>query len=517
MVRAYDVAVYSGAPCGIAAAVAAAREGARVVLIEPSGHVGGLNTSGLNTAESEHMLTWTIGGIAREFYTRLGTLYGRSAPLYYFESHTAERAFGDMLADAGVEVCFGRQIHHVHKDGHTVVDMTFADGSTIAARVFVDASYEGDVMARAGIGYAVGRESRAEFGEDLAGIRLETQTCRAVTVDSMGRLLPGISGWVDHVNEGDSDPLVMSYNWRLCFSRDSCTRVAIPEPTHYDRARYRLLENWLRGESEAGRRVELTDVIDLYPHAPGRDDKWEVNNRQDSIISLGHLGGQAGYADGDDATRARIVADHTEYTLGLFHFLANDACVPAPLREQMRRLGLARDEFVDNGHWPYKLYVREARRMRGMYVMTQRDIQLDRRKPDAIAVGSHFIDCHHVQRLAVSETEFVNEGRIWRKGSAYQIPYRSLVPDPEEAENVVVPGAASFSHVAFCAYRLESTWMTAGHAAGTAAAKAALTSSPVQEVDVAALQDRLRSQGQVVDFLAGEPQHFPDGPGWPEF
>ena len=533
----FDVAVYGGVPCGIAAAIAAARDGAKVLLIEPTRHVGGLNTSGLNTAESEHMLKWTFGGIALEFYERMAKHYGMDQPAFYFQSSVAERTFNAMLREAGVEVRFGARIKGVRArpqsdlkrvmreveiggrkirmcrlegSDYRITDIILADGTELRAKVFIDASYEGDLMARAGVKYAVGRESAAEFGEDGAGIRFEATPRKAATVDEKGNLLPGISGWTKDFREGDAHRGMMNYNWRLCISKDPAKRVPFPEPRHYDRARYRLLENWLHEKSAAGAKVVLTDILDLYHHAPKRPDMIEVNNKQAAVISIGHFGGQFDYPDAGYAERDRIIADHTDYTLGLLHFLASDGSVPENLRNETREYGLHSDEFSDNGHWPYQMYVREARRMRGAFVVTQKDVIDDRRKPDSIALGSHFIDSHHVQRLAVSPTEFVNEGRLWRVGYAYQIPYRAITPKPAECTNLLVPGAASYTHVAYCTLRLESTWMMVGHAAGTAAAMAVKTDKVVQSLDVPALQTKLREQKQIVDFIKGQPEKFDD-------
>lgn len=505
-----DVCVYGGVPCGVAAAVAAARDGAKVVLIEPTRHVGGLNTSGINTAESEHMLKWTFGGIALEFYKRLGKLYGSDKPAFYFDSTGAEKIFNEMLAEAKVDVRFGQRVAKVEKDGARIRHITLTDGSVIAARVFVDAGYEGDLMARAGVGYTWGRESRDEFGEEAAGIRLDKTPRKAATVDEKGNLLPGISAWARDLKEGDGDRKVMNYNWRLTFTKEPSKRVPIPPPAHYERNRYRLLENWLLTKKDA----KLTDILDFYKR---RNDKYEVNNKQNAIISIGHFGGQFDYPDADYATRDKIIADHWDYTLGLLHFLATDKSVPEKLRAEMRGWGLHKDEFADNGNLPYQVYVREARRMRGAFVITQRDVQTDRRKPDGIGIASHFVDCHHVQRVALSPTEFVNEGRIWRLGYAWQIPYRALTPKPAECDNLLVPGAASLTHVAYCTYRLESVWMIAGHAAGAAAAQAAKEDKAVQLLDIAKLQQRLRDQKQVVDFIDGQPEKFQGGPGYPEF
>lgn len=505
---AYDVVVYSGVPCGVAASVAAAREGAKTLLIEPTKEVGGLNTSGLNTAETEHMLKWTFGGVAQEAYQRMGWEYGRWNPVYYFESKVAAKVFHAMLDEAKVEVKYGVRVDKVEKEGTTIKSITLSDGSKITAKTFVDAGYEGDLMARSGVSYTWGRESIEEYGESLAGIRLDKTPRKAATVDEKGNLLPGISGWAKDVTEGAADKKVMNYNWRLCLSNDPEQSVPFPQPKQYDRARYRVLENWIKEKTAANEPVKLLDIIDLYSHAPGRKDKKEVNNKQAAVISVGHFGGQFDYPDGDYATRDRIIADHTDYTLGMFHFLATDETVPETLRTETKQWGLAKDEFTNNDHWPYQPYVREARRMKGLYVVTQKDITEDRRKPDSIAMGSHFIDSHHVQRLALSPTEFVNEGRIWEEGQVYQIPFRAIQPKAEECTNLLVPGAASFSHVAFCTYRLESTWMKTGHAAGVAAARAALWNKTVQDLIIENLQERLRDQGQVIDFIEGQPEKF---------
>lgn len=506
----YDVVVYGGVPCGIASAITAARQGARVLLIEPTKHIGGLSTSGINTAESEHMLHWTIGGFALEFYRRLGDHYGTGQPEFYFESSVAEKVYLDMLREAKIEVRYGVRVDSVEKHGRRIASIRLTDGSTVAARVFVDAGYEGDLMARAGVTCTFGRESRSEFGEEAAGVRLDRTPRDAATVDAQGRLLPGISAWARDLQEGQAHRAVMNYNFRLTFAKDPALQAPIPAPEDYRPARFALLENWLRGTAAAGRSVKLADLLDFYPR---RNGKFEVNNKQPAIISLGHFGGQFDYPDANYRKREQIVADHWDYTLGLLHFLRTHESVPANLQAEAKSWGLHRGEFADNRHLPYQLYVREARRMRGAYVMTQKDVTADRRKPDTVGISSHFIDSHHVQRVALAPTQFVNEGRIWRLAWAYQIPYRALTPQAAECENLLVPGAASFTHVGFCTYRLESVWMIGGHAAGVAAAMAARANAPVQKVDVRALQERLRTARQVVDFIPGQPEKWSDPKG----
>jgi hypothetical protein len=355
-----------------------------------------------------------------------------------------------------------------------------------------------------------GREGRAEFGEEAAGVRFDRTPSQAATVNTRGELLSGVSAWALDLREGDAHRGVMNYNFRLTFAKDAKSRAPIPAPGNYDPSRYALLENWLRSRTAAGETVRLAQLLDFYPR---RNGKFEVNNKQAAIISLGHFGGQFDYPDGSYHRRDAIIADHWDYTLGLLHFLSTQDSVPPNLRAEMGSWGLHRGEFADNGHLPYQLYVREARRMRGAFVVTQRDVTETRRKLDSIGISSHFIDSHHVQRAAVSPEAFVNEGRIWRIGRAYQIPYRAITPQASQCENLLVPGAASFSHVAFCTYRLESVWMIAGHAAGVAAAGAVREGQAVQKIAVTALQARLRGQKQVVDFLAGMPEKWSDPKG----
>jgi len=512
--NAADIVVYGGVPCGIAASIMAAREGAKVVLIEPSKHVGGLSTSGINTAESEHMLKWTIGGFADEFYRRLGAHYQTGGPEYFFESSVAEEIYLEMLHEAGVEVRFGASVAAVAKEGARITAITLTDGSKLQAKVFIDAGYEGDLMARAGVKYAVGRESKAEFGEEAAGIRFDKIPRKARTVDESGKLLPGISAWAKDLQEGEAHRAPMNYNFRLTVAKDLKLQVPMPEPKHYDEKRYALLASWFRDQSLQNKPVKLADIIDLYGR---RNGKFELNNKQSAIYSLGNFGGQFDWPNASYEQRDQIYQDHMDYTLGLLHFLATDAAVPAKVQAEMKSLGLHKDEFTDNGNLPYQLYVREARRMRGEHVVTQQDVQEDRRKPDSIGMSSHFIDCHHVQRVALNENEFVNEGRIWRMGYAYQIPYRALTPQAAECTNLLVPGAASYTHVAFCTLRLESVWMITGHAAGIAAALAVKDDVSVQKVPLTSLQDKLRAQKQVVDFIPGLPEKCEHLNGPPEF
>lgn len=512
------IVVYGGTPGGIAAAVAAAREGASVTLIEPTSHIGGLTTSGLTTAETEHMLAWTIGGIADEFFHRMGKHYGRKGDrrAYNFESGVAEKIFHEMLKEVGVQIRYGAHVHAVAMDGNRIKEIKLSNESGIAGDVFIDASYEGDLMAIAGVSSTFGRESRDTYDEPLAGIRFDKTPRVAKTVDASGKLLAGITDWKKNLKEGDAHPGVMNFNFRMIVTRDPKHRVPFPKPENYDRSRYQLLANWLEKEQERKSETPLSvrQLIGFYPRP---NQKFAINNKQSAIISLGHFGGQFDWVEATPEKRKAIYQDHLDYTLGLLHFLATDIIVPASIHAEMKELGLHNQEFVDNNHLPYQLYVREGRRLIGEYVMRQQDVQTDVKKDDSIGMGSHFMDCHHVQRLAVNENEFINEGRIWRMGYAYQIPYRAITPKAEESSNLLVPVASSFSHVAYCTFRVEATWMVAGESAGVAAVMAAKNGVKVQEVEIADLQKKLREKKQVIDFIPDMPTKCEHLNGPPEF
>jgi hypothetical protein len=518
MTDSFEIVIYGGTPSGVVAAVAAARRGARVLVLEQTRHVGGLSTSGLNTSESEHMLPVSFSGLASEFYRRVGKQYGFDLPLYRWESHVAERVFNEMLDEAGVVVRFEQWVDRVEKQSGKIRQIVMTNGSVVAGKVFVDATYEGDLMARAGISYTFGRESRDEYSEPQAGMRFVesldelrgTNDSRATDepIDASpyandGILLPGFVS-ADEIVIGGADHKVMNYNYRVTVSRAS-NRVPITPPPQYNPDAFIILARWLAKSST----VRLRDIVAWMPHPSGRyradqpavkqvieDDKWELNNRQASIISLGHFGGQFEYPDANYEKRRAIIADHRHWNQGLLYFLGHDENVPAALRAEMMHWGLAADEYADNDHWPYYLYIREARRMKGALVMTQHDVLTDRTKPDRIAIGSHWIDSHHVQRVALSKEQFRNEGRIWVPVfEPFDIPYRILTPLAGECENLLVPVCVSASHVAFCSIRLESTWMTLGHAAGTAATLALGAGKPVQEIEIPKLQSALRAEG----------------------
>ncbi|MEQ8846275.1 FAD-dependent oxidoreductase [Botrimarina sp.] len=492
----WDVVVYGGTPGGITAAIAAAREGASVVLLEPTRHVGGMSTSGLNRDEGEHLDRQTLGGLCDRFTREAARRSGtdpdpRGARVW--QSRVAEAVFLEMLAEAGVAVRYGARLAGVDKSGPTIRSVRTRNvdapsRATHAGKVFVDASYEGDLVAAAGVSYALGREARSEFGEPLAGVRYLDAPVPVSPYGEGGALLYGVLPGEPPI-EHAATPIPVGYNIRLNLTSDRSTQKPIEEPSDYDASRYELLARCL----ESGVVKSLREVIGLYPIS--NSSKVELNNTQRGVVSMGLPTAHQPWAEADPATRDAIHDTFKSYTHGLLWFLKTDPRVPPRVRDKMQPLGLCADEWTDNGGWPWQLYVREARRLRGECVLTQADITDNRDKPDTVHVGSHFIDCHHAARYAVDEGHFVNEGRIWQAGERFDIPYRALTPKRQECDNLLVPVCVSASHVAFCAIRLEPTWMHLGEAAGIAAATAAGAGAAVQEIDVARLQEQLTAAG----------------------
>ncbi|MDR6942918.1 FAD-dependent oxidoreductase [Mucilaginibacter pocheonensis] len=487
------VVVYGGTPGGISAAIAAARQGAKVILVEQTRHVGGMNTSGIGTAETEHMIEETISGIPLEIYTRIGKAYGMNKPAFYFESHVAEKIFVDMLTEQHVSVIYEAFVNKVIKRDDVIKSIILTNGKTVSGDTFIDATYEGDLMARAGVSYTYGRESKAQYDESLAGVRLLDKPIDVSPYDDNGNLLPGFVE-AKNLTNGEASKRIINYNFRLIMSTNS-DRVPFPLPSHYDANRFITLKHLLAEHPN----TKLSDIIDLYSwnYPPG---KFEANNKQNSVISLGFFGGNTDYPDADYKKRKRIFQDHKDWTLGLLYFLEHDQSVPKPLHDEINRYGLAPDEFMDNYNFPYYLYIREARRMVGSYVQTQKDIFEEPKKTDAIALGSHFVDCHHVQKVAISKTQYINEGRIWVKvDQPYELSYGIITPRKSECTNLLVPVCVSASHVGFCSIRVEVTWMQLGEAAGVAAIIAAKNNKPVQDIDLKQLQRVLKKDGVILN------------------
>ena len=497
---AYDLVVYGATAGGVATAVSAARMGLSVALLDSGHHVGGMVSSGLSHTDVGRREV--IGGLALEFYWRAGTYYGLPQYLqdfaWYVEPHVAEQIFRRMLQEAGVTLLPGRRLREasgVRRQNGILSAIETEDGATYAARVFADCSYEGDLMAQSGVSYTWGREAAAQYGESLAGLRSETPF-HQFRVDlspyaANRKLLPEISGDPAGV-PGTADRKVQAYNFRLIFSSNPANQIPYPKPERYDPGRYELLARLLA--TTPG--LHFADVVSIGP-IPNR--KADINNN--GPFSTDFIGHSWDYPNAGYARRAEIWREHREYTEGFLWFLAHDPRVPPALQKEANEWGLAADEFTGTDHWPPQLYIREARRMIGEYVMTQRDIQTDLVKPDAIGMGSYNSDSHNVQRI-VNAAGFVrNEGDMQVPVNPYQIPYRILLPKRAEARNLLVPVCFSASHVAYSTLRMEPQYMILGHAAGVAAALAIRGSLAVQDIDTAALARTLVQQGAILEYV----------------
>ena len=497
---AFDLVVYGGTAGGAITAVAAAREGLRVALLEPGRHIGGMVSGGLGW--TDYGRKEVIGGYSLEFFERVGKKYGRDIE-WHFEPHVAAAVFNEMLEEAGVRVLVGHRLREkngVEKSGARITSIVMEDGARFAATLFADATYEGDLMAQAHVTYTWGREGISAFGESLAGVREQTplhQFRAAISpFDDAHRLLPEVMPrTADPV--GAADRRVQAYNFRLCMTNVEANRVPWPKPRGYDPARFALLARYLPAfEKTLGRPLAINDVMKADVLQNGKTD---TNNN--GAFSTDYIGGSYGYPEGSYAARARIRQAHVDYIQGFMYFLATDARVPAALSAEMKTWGLCRDEFVDTDHWPHQLYVREARRMVGEYVMSQKDIQTELTKPDAIGMGSYNSDSHNVQRRPAADGQSVeNEGDMQVRVTPYQIPYRLLLPKRAEATNLLVPVCFSATHVAYSTLRMEPQYMIVGQAAGVAAKMAVDGKLAVQDVDVAALRAKLRSQRAVFEL-----------------
>lgn len=508
-----DVCVYGESASGVMAAVQAARSGKRTVLVSKNGHVGGLATSGLTATDiNRHTV---VGGLAEEFYrriyeyylspsvwrnqtrdefmesTRKRTFSGKNDARrmqWVYESGVGERIMKEMLAEAGVEVLYDSPIdlrRGVVKRGSDIRCIVLADGRKIFAKMFVDSSYEGDLMAQAGVSYIVGRESREQYGESLAGIRREGAIDMS-PYDGSGELLPYVDAklWG---GQGEADSRTQSYCYRLTLTDDPSNAVPVECPEGYNP---KLYETVLARKINGNPDVELKNIITFTP----------MPNRKTDTNHLDFVGASYGYAEGDYAVRERMEREHRDYALGMLWFLGNDPRVPEHLRTEMKRWGLAKDEFGENGNFPYQIYVREARRMIGKQVMTEHNVRKAYRveAKNSVGVGSYMLDCHYVSYVAGDDGKVYIEGNIFESTRPYPISYYALTPQDGECGNLLVTVCLSSSHVAYSSIRMEPTYMVLGQSAAAAAVQALDEGCPVQCIDYEKLKQTLLSAGQIL-------------------
>jgi hypothetical protein len=497
-----DLVVYGGTASGVMTAYSAAREGLHVVLLEPRSHLGGMVTGGLSATDIAHFQI--IGGYARDFYREAAAHYGvhtlNKHSDWLSEPKVGEAIFKVWLKKTGVDVHFHERLKRhdgVAKTGTHITAITTEDGRIWSAKVFADCTYEGDLMAQAGVKYTVGREGIEVYNEELAGVRVDTPKHQFLwkisPYNEKGKLMPEVDPGPMGRN-GSGDKKVQSYNFRMILTNDSANKLPWTKPEGYDASHFELLAKYL-GEWKAHmhREPNLRDVMNpvMIPNK-----KADFNNN--GAFSTDYLGKSSDYPDASYAERKNIWDDHLLYTKSFLWFLASAPRVPKPLRNEVNSWGRAKDEFLDTGGWPNQLYIREGRRMIGMYVMKQADLQTDRKKKDSIAMGSYNSDSHNIQRVAMPDGSVRNEGDVQVPVQPYEIAFGTILPKKNQVQNLLVPVCLSASHVAYSSVRMEPQYMMLGQAAGVTAAMAIKEKTAVQDVDVATLQTRLRSQKAIL-------------------
>ncbi len=523
-----DLCIYGGTAGGVAAAVQAARLGRSAVIAEFGQNLGGMTSGGLGATDIGNKAA--IGGIAREFYQRVARHYatdsawrfekrseyfaqhsGRStlvemnapgAAQWTFEPHVAEAILFEMLKEAKVPVHFGQRLATVKKNGARITEIAMENGQRYRAKIFIDATYEGDLMAKAGVSFTVGREANAKYNETINGIRAVTPM-HQFTVHVDPYINPGEpgSGLLPFIQPGDGgqpgagDQRVQAYNFRLCYTKLPANRLPHSKPGQYDPAKYELLARYLEALVATGRKPQLGEFWNPIWMPNGKTD---INNN--GGFSTDFIGANYDYPNGDYTTRARIWQEHTDYIRGFVYFLATSPRVPENLRREMQEWGPAKDEFVATGGWPHQLYVREARRMVSDYVMTEHNCRGTVAAEDVVSLAAYTMDSHNCQRI-VKNGRAENEGDVQVGGfPPYPISYRSIVPKATECENLLVPICLSATHIAYGSIRMEPVFMILGESAATAASLALDTKVPVQKVKYEKLRARLLADKQVLEW-----------------
>ena len=492
-----DICIYGGNSAGVVAAFASNQLARSAILIEPSVHLGGLSSGGLGATDIGNKMA--ITGIARDFYRKLGVHYGQPE-MWTFEPHVAERIFNSMVDQPLIQVLKKYRLKEVIKENTVIREIILESTEShfwkpnirIKARIFLDCSYEGDLMARSGVSYTVGRESNTTYNETLNGVQLLDKHQFPDSIDPY--VIPGKpeSGLLYGINPaplqpaGTGDKLVQTYNFRLCLTRDTANMIALMAPENYDPAHYELLKRVIEYREKKGLQVELDKYLSIIEMPVNKTD---INNN--GPFSTDFINYSWNYPEAGYKTRENISKAHADYTKGLLYFLGHDASVPDYLRKQMLSWGYSRDEFVDNGGFPHQLYIREARRMIGEYVMTEHNCRGIAVAVDSVGKAAYTMDSHNCQRVVVNGM-VKNEGDVQVGGfPPYPISYRSITPKREECTNLLVPVCLSASHIAYGSIRMEPVFMVLAQSAAMAASMAIESNCKVQDIDVRSLQRKL--------------------------
>ena len=515
-----DIVIYGGTSAAVTAAVQAKKMGKSVIVVSPDKHLGGLSAGGLGFTDTGNKEV--IGGLSREFYHSLYLHYdhpeswkwqdkseygnkgqgtpaidGNNRTMWIFEPHAAEKVFEDMVTEHKLEVLrdewLDRKSGVAVTDGR-IVSIKTLSGKTFKGKMFLDATYEGDLMAAAGVKYHVGREGTSVYGEEWNGIQTGVLHHKhwfqkdidpyVVPGDPSSGLLPRISA-EDPGKKGDGDHRIQAYCFRMCLSNHPDNRIPFARPEGYDSTQYQLLARvYAAGWDE---------TFQKFDDIPNR--KTDTNNH--GPFSTDNIGMNYDYPEASYERRREIIREHELYQKGLMYFLGNDPQVPEDVRKAINEWGLPKDEFVDNGNWPHQIYVREARRMIGEYVMTEHDVLSKREVPEPVGMGSYTVDSHNVQRYVKPDGFVQNEGDIGvPTPMPYKISYRSLIPKKEECKNLLVPICVSSSHIAYGSIRMEPVFMILGQSAATAASIAIDENISVQEVVYDKLKEQLEKDDQ---------------------
>lgn len=519
-----DIIIYGGTSAAVIAAVEAVQSGKSVIVVSPDKHLGGLTAGGLGYTDTGNKAV--IGGLSRDFYHRVWQHYnhssawkwqkqseygnrgqgtvamdGENRTMWIFEPHVAEAIFEEYVTENNINVL---RDEWLNRDSGTLVTngkiVSFAtlSGKTFSGKIFIDATYEGDLMAAAGVSYHVGRESTSQYNEQWNGVQTgvfqhghhfkSNISPYKIPGDPASGLLPRISA--EPPGEyGAADNKIQAYCYRMCMTNHPENRVPFPKPANYDSTQYELLVR----DFATGRK----DWFEKFDDIPNR--KTDTNNH--GAFSSDNIGMNYDYPEASYQRRQEILKEHIDYQMGLLWFVANDSRVPEDIRTQMTTWGLAKDEFPDTGNWPHQIYVREARRMIGDYVTTENDVLLKHEVPKPIGMGSYAMDSHNVQRYVTPEGFVQNEGDIGVHPPApYSISYGSIIPKKEECNNLLVPVCVSSSHIAYGSIRMEPVFMILGQSATAAACIAIDKNIAVQDVDYNELKTLLEAKSQVLTW-----------------
>lgn len=489
-----NLIIYGGTPAGITAAIQATRMGLTVAIIEFSRNIGGMTASGLGATDlgAEN----AVGGLSREFYNEIAKYY-RKEKQWKFEPKAAQYVFDKWMKDYDIPVYLNQHLAEVSKENGAIIEIIMENGSRYKGKVFMDCSYEGDLLAKSDVSYFVGRESNATYQEIYNGVQFGAPHHKfekwidpyVVEGEAESGLLPGITeddpkqlGY-----QGQGDHRIQAYNFRICLTKERKNRIPFPKPSHYESDRYQLLLRYI----QAG----VWDAMNLHTKLP--NGKSDLNNY--GAISTDNLGMNYDWPEGSYHRREEIFQDHLNYDLGILYFLANDLRVPVEIREEVAAWGLPKDEFEKTGNWPHQLYIREGRRMISDYVMTDHNCLKQTFVDDPIGLASFHMDSHNCRRVVI-DGRCVNEGDVQVPIAPYAISYRSIRPKFEECTNLLVPVCLSSSHIAYGSIRMEPIFMILGQTAGTAAALAYKHEIAVQNVEYEELKQELLKADQVVEW-----------------